>query len=1509
MFFFINKNTTRRNNGFDSVKFMEKRFLHINNNENLDKELFQIEDLIYADANKVRSRIADLNTEKKKTQDSISSTSGSAKQMLQEREKQIDAYLNLLMGLEEILKDPTKESIYKKHILSGFHEIDTQIGKLHVELHHADPKRRKELENEINILREIIKIHETPIPGETKLIGDQLDASPPNISLFRQAQDDVDIFNSEIELKPMTSMDDHRFQIAENLKKASFNDLLIRHFRSFIQLLEKRQSTQEDRKYIGELISEYIPDKNAAFRQILLDSLVNFDDMQLSQQLNESIEKLLKEKTEIYQQCTEILAADIKEKEKKISAHWNLVKPKDNKQKQIKEQFLKNLDDLKKSLEAFVTLSRENDPAKRKKIFQQLVAPLGGVDVLRQINQEQIGILKQEIEKQKASCARIGQRLSVYDLSNDDLKTQKVDINLFQSSSLDFLSKRIIDWAKKSFTPNLPPQISSFEWSDYELALKQAASQPNASDNDKRLYAEFSSLYQDYARAIKKREHDLNAHNRHDSGISYCLFLKKTLEEKISKILADSPISISGVNVTIDWNNPSAAESALTIIIADFIASNDIEKAALFHNYRLSWLDYSKWSNPGSQSLKVDGLIDSGIDRLNQEIIALQKDPSELITDSESAYKLMKRLDLLANDLENDHEKEAQGLLDTVDESQKPMEWSSLCEIYQETRRKKQNIFDVGQTNVGDDETTQTTYVAAMANVAKFKEENLIGKSKDLITKLRQLNQIPEDEYAAYMESLNNTSAMIDFLPNSPKQLESFSNLNHYMDAMIESGQVPKQTDWNSVTEQINRYKDSVDNIQSMINHLNASYSHLNNTMAKAQDAINNSSPDQGGSMGGVISFAEMKEIFKLFYDSYKNNWTRRSADRVGQTTHILAKAVGYTKLAEDALQKARSAEKQAVDEIMGTLKEQDPWAIIDELAKTKNKDFLKAALLTLAEKGRLEFENPLIYQKIAQMSGYAVVFGDYLSEANDTVIFDRKFKRGVEKIWGDKMLFDQLQQSNESAWSSNKSKYAAKAPLYATNDQTISPVVGDMLKRWFKEKETTQNPSTFDPAEYEAYVEFMTDQGRGDPHDKLYYLIQGVVHGILPRRRLAYFASKFGNPYPVMEIFEGIKDYSYWQHVARIDGPPSSFSPGIAFKAWNNQVVLRHPRIKSRLTKILSQKKGAGAAADHDEITGYSGGVDDVAIKELLSKQSGDNFPATGLPSLAIGLNFTLKASLCRWNRDSVQERDTDFTRAVNAWIAYYAIGESLMYRKKDNYMRFGPTLKAEKPRNSIFGDEDKKPFQAQLDIGRKLIVAIEPTFFEMLFSPQPKPKELIEYVTKYYSHVFDKTPGRGPEYYFDPKNPDANASMDRIFDELVPILTPEFLSKSKRTTADGQKTSEPTQSRFGDLAREVSGAIKAQMGDEKQFRNFLGVMDRSREFLVAFSEEERNANRLPFAQEPQVVLDPRNQAQRVFETQQGVSSKQSSAHGDDDGQTTQQKPKQSFWNRVMPNFLRRNS
>ncbi len=384
------------------------------------------------------------------------------------------------------------------------------------------------------------------------------------------------------------------------------------------------------------------------------------------------------------------------------------------------------------------------------------------------------------------------------------------------------------------------------------------------------------------------------------------------------------------------------------------------------------------------------------------------------------------------------------------------------------------------------------------------------------------------------------------------------------------------------------------------------------------------SEPPKGKGLSAIwrdvqwVSFFDITRMFKDIVEDIKRQYNRRQEGKVGRigesVTHWIPSWVPYLgNLHHEFHDRRQKAELDEVEHFKKSLDNVDSFELQMMTHHTKNKDHLKAIMMLLTERGRMNWNDVDMWNNLSSLSIYKIPVDECKRNENLREAWLRKV---ISEIWEDK--------DNYRAWKTkNDGAFEEKMKGYTTEVDRLSNLKGGLrgelikqLRTYVQHKEGHLHgpmDEAVRPQLYNEILDYAIRNGKMTMEDKFFFLVQGLAHGLLSMDRLRILAGEKGgilNIFPFIDYFYGrnnthpeivalarrLRESDSWKD-------DSFYEPGLKTTLWLELEVAREDSVKQRLSKGMSKR---GGDTDHDDMNFFIPRIDFRTISQLSTPQGG---------------------------------------------------------------------------------------------------------------------------------------------------------------------------------------------------------------------------------------------------------------------------------------------------------------
>jgi hypothetical protein len=429
------------------------------------------------------------------------------------------------------------------------------------------------------------------------------------------------------------------------------------------------------------------------------------------------------------------------------------------------------------------------------------------------------------------------------------------------------------------------------------------------------------------------------------------------------------------------------------------------------------------------------------------------------------------------------------------------------------------------------------------------------------------------------------------------------------------------------------------------------------------------------------LSISDIWEMAKAMYEYYDRRWQRKQKDRYSS----IGKELPFW--APEMQRISQATENEQVNQFKESFDQKGVWEIQDRVRLTKNRDELKAALIVLASKGQLRWDDIDFWKNLNRFVDPSLAVpipsnGDpntSLSETDLRTGYDF-LKDAIDSLWG---------QGQYNEWArQNKSTYISNAKGFYEEGKELEGVQGGQGRRLGELLRQHKTGSFVDPQEYEGLILQAIEYGKGSMQDKIYFMIQGVAaqnkdgKTLLAFDRMAHLNSEMLVKFPVLEYLcaraprsDGkshrftIDDYRQWAKWFDM-GDPMNCKPTRAVDEFMWKYAIPSDDTQNRINKALRH----GENLDHDDMFAYLPPATEEVVTDTCKAIMGSKKFLTieGYANVFPGFSQYIRSLATHNKREKLVE-------AVKSYIRFEGIMSNKFEKSKtaaeDKYQRLGPS------------------------------------------------------------------------------------------------------------------------------------------------------------------------------------------------------------------------------------------
>ncbi len=376
----------------------------------------------------------------------------------------------------------------------------------------------------------------------------------------------------------------------------------------------------------------------------------------------------------------------------------------------------------------------------------------------------------------------------------------------------------------------------------------------------------------------------------------------------------------------------------------------------------------------------------------------------------------------------------------------------------------------------------------------------------------------------------------------------------------------------------------------------------------------------------------DIGKIFKDGWEDISRMWKRRSEQAraaVGKNMFGLIPAgIPYAgQLAREFQGREQSSEQEEVGVWEKRYEKIDSHKLLHEILPYSNhKDEVKAIINLLTKRGRMDWNFSGLWDKLEALGKFHI---PHDACRRDILLRDMYMQKLIANIWTDQDLFEHWKNDNDSNIQSGKSHWQATI-------DTLSGTRGGLAGRckYLLEKQLVlENHGHLPPEEevnphlYEGILHYAMRNGKMSLEDKIFYLIQGVAHGLLSIDRMKGLLGEQGeilNSFPFIDFFNGKTMADVQRMANKLGYAEKTLEPDFRTTDFILAEIANDEGARQRATKALKNAQNI----DHEDMPGLISMLDHQGITSMVSVYSGNQpkLSAQGQANIYVGYNTLLQ-------------------------------------------------------------------------------------------------------------------------------------------------------------------------------------------------------------------------------------------------------------------------------------------
>jgi len=308
-----------------------------------------------------------------------------------------------------------------------------------------------------------------------------------------------------------------------------------------------------------------------------------------------------------------------------------------------------------------------------------------------------------------------------------------------------------------------------------------------------------------------------------------------------------------------------------------------------------------------------------------------------------------------------------------------------------------------------------------------------------------------------------------------------------------------------------------------------------------------------------------------------------------------------------------------------------DSHEVLHMIAHTRNRDLVRGGIGLLVERGEMDWNDEGVWSTLETMSGYRMPHKACL---RDDLLRDAWLRRMVNEIWHDKEQYYHWKQGNDSHFESHKKEFTPTCDNLSNVSGGLANELRKQLKLFVEWGHKGPVPDDIKPHLYEECLHYAMRNGKMSMEQKIFYLVQGVRHGLLGIDRLRVLAGEGGEillRFPFIDYFYGKNNTM--PEIRRLgerleEGKgDKAFAPGAKTMLFLQFELAREESFKHRLSKALARDNME--KIDHEDYPMIVGQVDFSVTDNMTGMLSGTRTKITkeSAKNSYMGFNTKFKA------------------------------------------------------------------------------------------------------------------------------------------------------------------------------------------------------------------------------------------------------------------------------------------
>lgn len=499
--------------------------------------------------------------------------------------------------------------------------------------------------------------------------------------------------------------------------------------------------------------------------------------------------------------------------------------------------------------------------------------------------------------------------------------------------------------------------------------------------------------------------------------------------------------------------------------------------------------------------------------------------------------------------------------------------------------------------------------------------------------------------------------------------------------------------------DDLSTYEPLIDDVMNMVEVMNKEITRLDMERMDLTNATASQKVGWRKIMGSTewMSIYDMMAMFKDAGEDIQRMWKRRGESvrsSVGKKLFgLIPRDVPYIgQLSREFQGREQASEQEEVSVWEKRYDKIDSHRLLHEiLPKSKRKDELKGIINLLTKRGRMDWNFELLWNVLEEMSEYHM---PHDACKRDILLRDMYLQKLSANIWKDKDLFEHWKNDNDSGIKSGKSRHQATVDTLSGTKGGLQGKLKYLLEKQIllnKDHHALSAEEEINPHLFEAILHYSMRNGKMPLEDKIFYLIQGVAHGMLNIDRMKALLGEQGeilNSFPFIDFFNGKTAADVMRMAALLGyrdltGPLTK--PDFRTSDFIIDEIANDEGAKARAQKALKNVQNI----DHEDLPGLITMMDHQGITEIVGVYSGSQpkISPEGRNNIYVGYNSLLQYYAIRAKMHKEKGfpfNNTDLKKLAIALAAY---------AHYDNLVTGAATEGPRRPQLSFTQIEETKP------------------------------------------------------------------------------------------------------------------------------------------------------------------------------------------------------------------------